>query len=271
MLLSQEDAAQFFRLMWGLYNYVNRQQHLLPNVNSCEVYARLDSQKKMIVRDALWNHPDFIDAYLQANPDKRSDEELTIIGKWKGHIAGKFYVFRYLKDYTIFMNDSHVYGVKGLYEPFELVLEGRPLPILVEAVLLPYKGQIVFDGICVSYDIHFGSGARKNLTEEYLAAKQKGRIQISLDVGAEFGQSFTQERSLSAESEKVVAEIVQSSGRLRGGTAIQSAAFGVLRASAKTVEAAVLHPEDLAEIQQAGRQVSNALKRLGKVLERAEM
>lgn len=99
MLLSQEDAAQFFRLMWGLHNYVNRQQHLLLNVNSCEAYARLDTQQKMIVRDALWKRLDLIDAYLQANPDKLSEEELMIIGKWKGHIAGKFYIFRYLKDY----------------------------------------------------------------------------------------------------------------------------------------------------------------------------
>ncbi|MCX5970700.1 MAG: hypothetical protein NTV14_04265 [Coprothermobacterota bacterium] len=271
MLLSQEDTAQLFRLMWGLQFYINQKRHLFPTVDSCEAYARLGTQQKMIVRDLLWEHPDFIDAYLQANPDKRSDEELTIIGKWKGHVAGKFYIFRYLKDYTIFMNASHVYGVKGLFEPFDVILEGLPLPILVEAVLLPYKGQIIYDGLCKRYEIHFGSGVRKNLTEEYLAAKQNGRIQISLDAGAEFGQSFSQERALAAESGKVVAEIVQSSGRLRGGTAIQSAAFGVLRASAKTVEAAVLHPEDLAEIQQAGRQVSNALKRLGKVLERAEM
>ena len=271
MLLPQDDAAQFFRLMWGLQFYVNQQRQLLPDVHSCEAYARLDSQQKIVVRDALWERPDFIEAYLQANPDKRSDEELVLIGKWKGYIAGKFYMFRYLKDHAIFMKDSQVYGVKGLYEPFEVVFQGRPLPILVEAVLLPYKGQIIYDGMCRSYNIYFGGGIRRDLKEEYMAAKQNGRIQTSLEAGAKFGESFSEERALAPESEKVVAEIVQSSGRLRGGTVIQSATFGVLRASAKAVEAAVLRPEDVAEIRRIGRQVSNALKRLEKVLERADM
>jgi len=271
MLLPQDDAAQFFRLMWGLQFYVNQQRQLLPDVNSCEAYARLDSQQKIIVRDALWERPDLIDAYLQANPDNRSDEELIRIGKWKGYIAGKFYIFRYLKDHAIFMRDSQVYGVKGLYEPFEVAFQGRPLPILVEAVLLPYKAQIIYDGICRSYNIYFGGGIRRNLKEEYMTAKQNDRIQTSLESEAKFGESFSEEPVLAPESEKVAAEIVQSSGRLRGGTVIQSATFGVLRASAKVVEAAVLRPEDVAEIRRIGRQVSNALKRLEKVLERAEM
>jgi hypothetical protein len=106
--------------------------------------------------------------------------------------------------------------------------------------------------MCRSYNIYFGGGIRRNLTEEYMAAKQNGRIQTSLEAGAEFGESFLQERALAPECEKVVAEIVQSSGRLRGGTVIQSATFGVLRASAKAVEAAVLRPEDLAEIRRTG-------------------
>lgn len=271
MLLSHDDAAQFFRLMWGLQFYVNQQRQLVPNVDSGEAYARLDSQQKIVVRDALWECSDFIEAYLQANPDKRSDEELMLIGKWKGFVAGKFYIFRYLKDHAVFMKDSHVYGVKGLHDPFEVIFWGRPLPILVEAVLLPYKGQIIYDGMCRSYNIYFGGGIRGNLKEEYMAAKQNGRIQTSLEAGAKFGESISEERALAPESEKVVAEIVQGSGRLRGGTVIQSATFGVLRASAKAVEAAVLQPDDTAEIQRLGRQVSNALKRLEKVLERAEM
>jgi hypothetical protein len=173
MLLSQNDAAQFFRLMWGLQFYVNQQRQLLPDVNSYEAYALLDSQRKRIVRDALWGHPDFIEAYLQANPDKRSDEELIIISKWKRFIAGKFYVFRYLKDHAIFIGNSQAYGVKGFHEPFEVVFQGRPLPILVEAVLLPYKGQIIYDGLCCAYNIYFGGGIRSNLKEEYNGGQTK--------------------------------------------------------------------------------------------------
>ena len=175
---------------------------------------RFDSQQKIIVRDALWERPDFIEAYLQANPDKWSDEELILIGKWKEYIAGKFYIFRYLKDHAIFMENSQLYGVKGLYEPFEMAFQGHPLPILVEAVLLPYKGQIIYDGICRIYNIYFGGGIRRDLKEEYMTAKQNGRIQTSMEAETKFGESFSEQRMLAPESEKVAAEIVQSSGGL---------------------------------------------------------
>jgi hypothetical protein len=36
MTLSTEDAAQFFRLMWGLQFFVNQQLRLLPRVRSFE-------------------------------------------------------------------------------------------------------------------------------------------------------------------------------------------------------------------------------------------
>jgi hypothetical protein len=271
MLLSRDDAAQYFRLMWGLQFYVNQQQRLLPAVSSCEVYAQLDSQQKAVVRDALWEHPEWIDRYLRANPDGRSEEELTLIGKWKGFISGKFYIFRYLKDYAIFMGNSQVYGVKGLYEPFEVVFSGRPLPVLVEAVLLPYKGQIVYDGLCRSYNLYFGGGIRRTLKEEYMAAKQNGRIHLSLEDDSLPIESDEKKRTLPAGSEQLVAELVHGSERLRGGTAIQSATFGVLRGSAKLVAAALSPTEDVEEVRRLGRQVYNALNRLEKILDRAEM
>lgn len=257
--------------MWGLQFYVSQQRQLFPEVGSCEAFARLDGQQKVIARDALWEHPDLIDACVRANPDKRTEEEFAQIGKWKGFLQGKFYVSRYLKDHAIFMGNSQAYGVKGLYEPFEMVLQGRPLPSLVEAVLLPYKGQIIYDGICLSYNIRFGRGIRQNLEEEYLAAKQNGRIQTSLEAHAKVQKSISVERPLATGCERAVAEIVQSSGRLRGGSAIQGATFGILRASAKLAEASILQPEDVVELQRIQRQVSNALKRLWRILERADM
>jgi hypothetical protein len=270
MLLPRDDVAQFFRLMWGLQFYVNQRRKLISGVSSGEAYAKLDSQQKVIVRDALWKNLDLIDAYVQANPDQCTDEELTIISKWKNRIAGKFYIFRYLKNHAILIENSQVYGVKGLYDSFDVVLQGRPLPVLVEMVLLPYKGQIIYDGLCLSYNVYFGAGIRGDLQEEYMVAKQNGRLQTSLETDKPLQKSHSKERDLAVGSEKLVGEIVQSSGRLRGGTVVQGATFGVLRASAKLVEAAVMQPDDAGEIERIGRQVSSALRRLEKILERAE-
>jgi len=130
--------------MWGLQFFVSRQRQLLPEARSLEEYTTLPSERKIIVRDALWENPDLIDAYVEKNPEGLRAEDLSIICKWKGFISGRFTIFRYLKDYTIFMGNSRVYGVLGLYDPLEEVFSSRPMPLLVDAVLLPFKGKRVY-------------------------------------------------------------------------------------------------------------------------------
>lgn len=270
MLLSQADAALFFRLMWGLQFYVSQQRQLSPSINSPEEYKNLDYEEKVVVRNALWKSPELIDAYVQENPDGRSSEELSIIGKWKGFIQGKFTVFRYLKDHAIFMGESKVYGVLGLYEHFNDVFQGWPVPVLVETVLLPFKGKITYDGLCQRYNIHFGGGIRSGLKEQYMTAKQNGSIITSLEPEIYAAKPSQRSRKPGEESEAVVEEIVKASERLRGGDAIQSAAFGLLRASAKAVQAALRNPDDPEELQQLARKAHNALNRLQTGLERAK-
>ena len=92
MLLSQADAALFFRLMLGLQFYVSQQRQLAPNINSREEYKTLPSAEKLAVRNALWENPELIDAYIRENPDGLAPEELSIVSKWKGFIQGKFYI-----------------------------------------------------------------------------------------------------------------------------------------------------------------------------------
>lgn len=270
MTLSQADAALFFRLMWGLQFYVKQRHQLLPEINSLEAYQTVAGEQKFHVRNALWQSPELIDAYVQENPDGLSAEELSMIGKWKGFVAGKFYVFRYLKDHTIFMSESKVYRVLGLYEPFADVFHGQPLPILIEAVLLPLKGAITYDGLCQRYNIYFGRGIRSGLNEEYMKAKQNGLIITTLEPETYGAKPAQRVRKPEQASEPIVEEIVRMSEQLRGGAALQSAAFGLLRASAKVVQAALREPDGVEELEQLGRKVQNALNRLQTGLERAK-
>jgi hypothetical protein len=270
MKLSTEDANQFFRLMWGLQFFVSQQRRMLPNVTSLEAYTALESGEKIKVRDALWKHPDLIDPYVQENPDRLSTNELSIIRDWKRFISGQFFVFRYLKAHTIFIQDSRVYGVLGLHDPIAEILYGRPLPVLAETVLLPYKGKIVFDGLFRTTDIYFGSGIRSDLNEQYQTAKQNGRILTSLEPEAAPAAPARRQAKPDRAIEAVVDEIVTSSEQLRGGTVFQNAAFGLLRASANLAQSAVQQPEDLEVLWRLGRPVQNVLNRLYKALERAE-
>lgn len=270
MKLSTEDTSLFYKLMWGLQFYVNRQLQILPGVDSAEAYAALPTADRIQVRDALWKNPDLIDAYVAENPDRLSAEELGIVRKWKGFVSGTFQIFRYLKKHTIFiLDDDRVYGVLGLYDSIEDALGGRRPPVMAQGVLLSFKGQIVYDGILQSYNIHFGRGIRSGLNEVYMAAKQNKRIITTLE--PERVKRSRQRRAKPAKDwGPMVDDLVQTTGRMKGGPAVQSAAFSLLRASAQLARAAVHAPGDLDALWDLERKARTALSRLRTVLDRAE-
>lgn len=59
--------------------------------------------------------------------------------------------------------------------------QGMPLPVVIDTVLLPYKGQIIYDGMGIIHNVSVGPGIRAGLQEEYLTAKQNGRLLTSLE------------------------------------------------------------------------------------------
>jgi hypothetical protein len=271
MQISQKDADLFFKLMWGLQFYVNQQRQILPDVESVEEYAILPMAEKIEVRDALWETSNLIDVYVEKNPDGLSVEELGIVRKWKRFVAGTFQMFRFLKKHTIFIGEkSQVYGVLGLYDSLEDIFYGRRPPIMVQAVLLPFKGKIVYDGVLKGYNVLFGGGIRSSLKEEYMTAKQNKRIITTLEPEAAGPAQKERKRKPGKDWGPTVEEIVQVSERMRGGPAIQSAAFGLFRASARLTQAAIQQPEDLDELWHLEQQARRALSRLQTVLDRAE-
>jgi hypothetical protein len=270
MKISTEDADLFFKLMWGLQFYVNQQRQILPRVRTVQDYAKRSMGDKAEVRDALWENPDLIDTYVRDNPDGLSAEELGIVQKWKRYVTGTFQVYRLLKKHAILIGEKgQVYGVLGLYDSLEDLFGGRSLPVMVQTVLLPFRGKVVYDGLLRGYNVYFGKGIRSNLHEEYMAAKQNDRIITTLDP-----ESRKPERGKRKGSDKdwqpVLAGLVQTTEGMRGGPAIQSSAFGLLRASARLAQAAVHSSDDLDELWHHEQQVRRALTRLQRTLDRAE-
>jgi uncharacterized protein Usg len=268
MKLSTEDAALFFKLMWRLQFYVNQRLNIWPDVDSVEIYASLPGADRIEVRDALWEHPELIDAYVAQNPDGLPAEELDIVRKWKRFVAGTFQIFRYLKKHTIFIGEnSKVYGIVALQDSLEEMFYGRPLPIMARAVLLPFKGKIVYDGLLSTYNIYFGGGIRSGLQEDYMAAKQNDRIITTLE--PELAKP-PRKKKPAKDWRPVVDDLVETTDRLKGGPLVQSSAFALLRASAKLAQTATHHPDDVDELWQLERRVRTALSRLQTVLNRAE-
>src|SRR5262249_3443683 len=157
MKLSTQDANLFFTLMWPLQFFVHQQLHILPDVDTLQAYIACPSDRKLPVRQALYEHVDLIDAFIQENPQHFSEDTLAIIATLKQYQAGDFYIERLLKTHAIFISsEDTVYAVLALHDAFQDMFHGRQLPIFVKAVLLPFKGTIIYDGLLQGYNLFFG-------------------------------------------------------------------------------------------------------------------
>ncbi len=184
MNLHPDDGRLFYKLFSALLGYVNRKLGIVPEQFTVESeYTSLPPQTRGKVRDALYEHRELIDQFIAENPAGLPPEELEVVGSWKHALVGRFYILRYLKKHTIFLSATDkpykAYGVLGLADPVEEVV-GRNLPVLANTVLLPFKGQIIYDGLIAPYSVTFGGGARRNLNEDYNRAKEEFGIITSL-------------------------------------------------------------------------------------------
>ena len=149
-----------------------------------EDFAVLSPEIRLKVRDALNAKLDLIESFVDENPAHLSEDELDIVRSWRHLVAGRFYVFRELKKYTVFLSTTDpaiAYGVLALSQPFEDLI-GPYLPVMTETVLLPFKDKIVYDGLMSSYSISFGPGIRRSLNESFKEAKAQHGIVTSLPI-----------------------------------------------------------------------------------------
>jgi hypothetical protein len=70
---------------------------------------------------------------------------------------------------------SHVFAVLGLQSPIADIL-GPRVPQVTDAVLLPFGGRIIVDGLLTKVPVSFGARIREMLDETYRAARQCGTV-----------------------------------------------------------------------------------------------
>ena len=187
MLLATHDVELFFKLHWALMFFVNQRLKVIPDdLAAPEDFASLSPELRLKARDALNANTDLIQLFVDENPARLSDDHLAIVRSWRHLVHGKFYVFRELTKYTVFLSTTDpatAYGVTALSQPFEELI-GPYLPVLTQTVLLPFKGVIVYDGLMSSYNISFGPGIRRNLNQDFKEAKERHGIVTSLPMSA---------------------------------------------------------------------------------------
>jgi hypothetical protein len=187
MLLPPNELELFFRLHRTLMFFVNQCLRVIPSkLATPEEFAAQAPEVRVKVRDALNANVDLIESFVAENPAHLSDDDLAIVRSWQHLVAGRFYVFRELKKYTVFLSTTSpaiAYGVLALSQQFEDLI-GPYLPILTQTVLLPFKGRIVYDGLMSNYNISFGGGIRRSLNESFKEAKVRHGIVTALPMSS---------------------------------------------------------------------------------------
>ena len=182
MLLPPEEASLFIPLYSSLIGFAAGRLGGVADIVDVETFMHASNETRAGARDKLLSNITLIDDFVHTNPYQFPERDLSHLLKLKHFISGKFFIERDLKNYTIFLKDDEppkAYGVFGLTDEIVEMLP-YPLPVFVSAVLLPWKGQIICDGLILTYNLILGGGIRKNLKDTYRQAKELGII-TSLD------------------------------------------------------------------------------------------
>ena len=184
MHLTEIDKELFYKLWFELIQFTNVKCNINSDIGSPDSPGGVDANKVIPVKDRLWCEVNLIDEYLNANSDIPEDERNILLG-WKKRVTGDFILLKHLARYSVFMDfrddDPNLYGVVGIASDLSEMFPQPVMPILVNATLLPFKGNIIYDSLLMAKNIRFGGGYKRSFNEEYKKAKEKHGIKTSFD------------------------------------------------------------------------------------------
>ena len=179
MVLSTEDSTLFYNLWKPLLQYANQRTKMFPDINFKKDKA-IFAEYGCEMADWIWEHTDIIDDYLKEHPGMKSESKDILIS-WKRCIHGRWIVERHLKSGSVFLGKSpYAFMVQGIVSPFEEMIGMYGTPVFIEATLIPFRDQIITDGLVKAMPIHIGPNMKSSFKDEYLTAKTEGNVITSL-------------------------------------------------------------------------------------------
>ena len=178
MRLEYSDVELFYRLWLPLLDFVNRKYQVCSKTEIIDLEEGVDPCDAKAAADYLWSHTAVLEEYLAAA--ELPEEDAQIVAGWKRCRPGRYILERHLKKGSVFLSaeDGAVYMVKGLYSTWEEML--GEAPVLLDAVLIPFRDSIISDGLVVPYPVYFGKGARADFKDAYMNAKRNQTIRSSI-------------------------------------------------------------------------------------------
>jgi len=179
MVLTIEEKDNFFKNWLKLLAFVNKRYDIVKNFGSPKSPIGLKIEELVKIRDRLWEKDFIINEYLENTKLKKYDKD--IVSSWNKNVKGKFLFIRSLKKYSVLMelDKKYLYGVYGISSP---IIDIMPyIPIMIQTVLIPYNGKIIFDSLIKMDNISFGGNMRQSFNEEYMEIKKNIGIKTILE------------------------------------------------------------------------------------------
>lgn len=182
MVLTDKDAEQFYDLWIALLDFVNQKYKLIKELYGMTSPKGLPLKSVALISSKLWEDKDIIDEFVLSGFKKMDEEEMEIVRSWKKSIHGKFIVDRHLRKGSVLISidNNEVYVVKGIYSSWREILEGYPMPQLVQATLMPFREVIIHNGVVAPYGICLSRNMSEQFKQIYLEAKANGNLHYGL-------------------------------------------------------------------------------------------
>jgi len=212
MILAPDEAALFYRAWWPLLTWVNDQRRIVPPFPKPTAERPLDVALAHPIRELLWSEDALREQFLADGAADLGAAERELIASWKHRVAGSFVLLKHLQKHSIFMS-KEVFGVLGLYSPLAELI--RAVPAYVQAVLLPFEGRIIIDGIISSpgVQLHFGAGMRRTFEAQYAEARARSVIRTTL-ISSATPQALKRPRSKSSRAAKARSSSILGTWRI---------------------------------------------------------
>lgn len=276
MNIPESESNLFLKLWLELLLFTNKEVGLFADCQTIEELKELALNDRVGLRAAFLARPELIDRFVEKNPAGFDEDELSIVRSWRHFVAGDFIIERYLAKHAIFIQGAKVYKVLALSDPFDLFVAKEELPAYVTTVLLPFKGQIVYDGLMGLHKIRFGGGVRARLREQYSDIKRRGQIVETLEPG----YVDTAKRPVAVRNPAPVrdwrpelAALLEQAQKLkaeRGAPELQREMFRLIKSTIEMAQYAATTPPEMDSLRTGLDRMSHSLLKIIKVLEREE-
>lgn len=179
--VEKEEGMQFFMLRNFLFHYTNKKFHINDKLENIKDIFDAEPEEMIEIREKLWSDKNIINEYILKNPDKLDNENINIIRNWnEKKIKKEFILYKYDKEYTVFMDTDYIYYVKGLEECIRNMVPESALPTFVNTALLPFYDKIIYDSYINRYDISFGKGFKDTCDRSYKTFLKENKVKYKL-------------------------------------------------------------------------------------------